>query len=489
MKVLYIFPHQLFKNIQLAKECSRIYLIEDALFFYDKEFPVKFHKQKLVLHRSSMKNYAHFLHNSKLDVEYIDYKANNLEESFAQLPPNTEVNFYDPVDYILTKRIKKFAKKYDLKLTAHESPNFITSNQEIKTFFKEKKRFHQTDFYRWQRKRLNILMDDKMKPLGGKLTYDQENRKKLPKDIELPSNSSFKFTKITNEAIQYVQSHFSDHPGEVSQFNYPVTHAQAEQLLQDFITTKFDNFGIYEDAFTQQDNPFLFHSALSSSLNIGLLEPMQIVKQALQAKAPLNSLEGFIRQIIGWREFMRAIYILKGSTQRTSNFLNNQKKLPAGFWTAQTGILPLDNIISKLNKYAYSHHIERLMVLGNFMNLSEIHPDEVYKWFMTFYIDAYDWVMVPNVYGMTLFADGGLITTKPYVSSSNYILKMSDYKKGDWATLWDSLYWNFVQKNQTVLSKNIRFGLILKQLEKMDDSKVARIKTQSVEYLNTLDNR
>jgi deoxyribodipyrimidine photolyase-related protein len=489
MKSAVIFPHQLFQDLSFFKDVEKIYLIEDSLFFYDHKYKIKFHKQKILLHRASMQFYFKHLTTHKLNCEYVEYSQQNLRTLFGKIAtPNSTLKIYDPVDYILEKRIKKNCLEKNINLEIIESPNFLTTTSQVKAFFKDKKKYHQTDFYRYQRTRLNILMDENQKPIGGKLTYDTENRKKFPAKFEFPDELSSNENQFVKEAKKYVLKNFSDHPGTLDDFFFPVTFDEAEHQLQDFIANKFENFGLYEDAMTQnQERPVLFHSALSAPLNIGLLSPWQILeavtKPELVKKIPLNSLEGFIRQLIGWREFMRAIYILEGSKQRNSNFLKHHRKIPSEFWTAQTGITPIDNSIQKLLKFAYSHHIERLMVLSNFMNLSEFAPNEIYEWFMTFYIDAYDWVMVPNVYGMSLFADGGLITTKPYVSSSNYVLKMSDYKKADWCNLWDALYWHFVDKHQDFLKKNIRFGVIIKQLEKMDPVRKEHLSKLANDYL------
>jgi deoxyribodipyrimidine photolyase-related protein len=488
MHIALIFPHQLFQDFKAISSAQKVVLIEDSLFFFDSKYPVKFHKQKLVLHRASLKFYQSYLQENQIQTEYIDYADQNLKTYFAANPQIKKVTIYNPVDFILTKRLKALSQKHGFELQVFESPNFITTNAELKDFFADKKRFHQTDFYRFQRQRLNILLDQNKKPLGGSLTYDTENRKKIPKNTPLPETPKPNSDPLVQQAIEYVEANFFDHPGQTTEFFYPINFEQSAKFLENFIKTKFINFGIYEDAILNDlDNPILFHSALSAPLNIGLLSPTQILQAVTTQKIidsiPLNSLEGFIRQILGWREFMRAVYIFKGVTQRNSNFFNHQNALPESFWDATTQIPPIDMVIQKTLKYAYAHHIERLMLMGNFMNLAEIHPDHIYHWFMALFIDAYDWVMVPNVYGMSLFADGGLITTKPYVSSSNYVIKMSDFKKGDWSDLWDALYWNFVEKNQEFLKKNIRFGVIIKQLEKMDPVKKAKLQQLAKNYL------
>ena len=225
-------------------------------------------------------------------------------------------------------------------------------------------------------------------------------------------------------------------------------------------------------------------------LNIGLLEPNQVVSKAISAAAkynvPLNSLEGFIRQIIGWREFIRIVYEREGSIQRTKNYWGFSRKIPETFWTGDTGILPIDNVIKKVLQTGYCHHIERLMVMGNFMLLCEFDPDEVYRWFMELFIDSYDWVMVPNVYGMTQFADGGLMTTKPYISGSNYLLKMSDYEKGEWTTVWDGLFWRFMHVHRNFFLSNPRLGMLVKTFDKMAEEKQQAHLDKAEKYLNSL---
>lgn len=243
-------------------------------------------------------------------------------------------------------------------------------------------------------------------------------------------------------------------------------------------------FGAYEDAISEEQ-VVLFHSKLSAPLNIGLLSPSEIIARALlmEAKVPRASLEGFIRQIIGWREFMRAVYVLRGSEIRRRNVLNHKNNLPDAWYGATTGIAPIDATIRKVLKHAYCHHIERLMILGNFMLLLKITPDHVYGWFMDLFIDAYDWVMVPNVYAMSQFADGGTITTKPYFSSSNYVRKMSDYKKGPWCEIWDSLFYNFLSAHRSMISRNPRLNVLLKHLDRLSKEKRASMMANAKKYI------
>ena len=346
------------------------------------------------------------------------------------------IHFADVVDNWLEKRIKQSADKAGIVTREYQTPCFLNSKEELIEYFKGKKKFSQNDFYIKQRKKFKILLDENGSPVGGKWTYDAENRLKYPKDKKPPKVTFPEHNKYYDEAFAYVNKYFPDNYGVINeQFNYPVTFDESKKWFRQFLETRFEEFGAYEDAIVADEN-ILHHSLLTPMLNFGLLTPEYIIETALnyseKNKIPLNSVEGFIRQIIGWREFIRAVYELKGIEQRTKNYWNFKRKIPASFWKGVTGIEPLDITIKKVLQTGYCHHIERLMVLGNFMLLCEFDPDEVYRWFMELFIDAYDWVMVPNVYGMSQFADGGLMSTKPYISGSNYLMKMSDYKKGDW---------------------------------------------------------
>jgi len=274
--------------------------------------------------------------------------------------------------------------------------------------------------------------------------------------------------------------------GTVAAFCYPVTHADAAQWLDTFVEARLASFGDYEDAISQRDT-FVFHGVLTPMLNIGLLTPQQIIDSVFAKSEPvsLNSLEGFIRQVIGWREFIRMVYLYAGGRQRTTNSWNLTRPMPASFYAGTTGIVPVDQSIQRTLKYAYCHHIERLMVLGNFMLLCDIAPNDVYRWFMELFIDSYDWVMVPNVYGMSQHADGGLMTTKPYISGSSYVLKMSDYAKGDWCEVWDALYWRFIDRERAFFSSNPRMRVMVGQLDKMG-TKLERHRTVAAKFLEKL---
>ena len=464
-----LFPHQLFKDTPILNLNCDVYLVEEFLFFSH----YKFHKQKIAFHRTSMKAYADFLKDKGLSVNYIE--ATSETSDVRELIPELihkgleTLHIIDPSDNWLEKHIKSVSES--IAVEWYESPLFINTKEELSSFFKpSKKKFFQTSFYKQQRKDRDILMVNDQ-PEGGKLTYDSENRKKYPKDKTPPSIQFPDISKYHNEAISYVEKNFDSHYGELNDFiNYPMDFKSAEQWLQQFFEYRFHEFGAYEDAIVKEEH-FLNHSLLSPLINVGLLHPLDVIDKAIDYArsndVPINSTEGFVRQILGWREFIRGVYQVKGTEERTKNFWNFNRKIPKSFYDGTTGIQPIDDVIKKVNKTAYAHHIERLMILGNFMVLCEFHPDEVYKWFMELFIDAYDWVMVPNVYGMSLYADGGLMSTKPYISSSNYIMKMSNYSKGAWQATWDGLFWTFMDKHREFFLSNPRLGMLIRTFDKM----------------------
>ena len=478
MEATAIFPHQLFARHPSVRHDRPVFLIEDQRFFGEPESGIRFHKNKLVLHRASIKAYQKTLLATGHKVQLIRYEQSlSMRYIFDPLKGSgiKVLNIADPADSILEKKLADNALKHGITLHIDPSPAFLTEPAWFIDFFKDSSHYSLTSFYIAQRKRLGIMLD-KGKPEGGKWTFDAENREPLPVSISIPKPSFPQSNIYVKEAKKYVQPHFSDNPGETLSFFYPVTHDDAMSWLRDFLEKRLVHFGKYQDAI-HKDQFILFHSLLSPSLNNGLLTPDEVVNEVLnftkahRSKIPLNSLEGFIRQIIGWREFVRALYVLKGNWQRRQNFWGHKCSLPKSLYNGTTGVEPVDKAIARIHQYAYTHHIERLMVIGNFMLLCEIDPNEVYRWFMEMFIDAYDWVMVPNIYGMSQYADGGLMTTKPYISSSKYILRMSDYSKGSWCTTWDALYWNFINKHRVILRKNPRMSVMVSAFDRMAAAK------------------
>jgi deoxyribodipyrimidine photolyase-related protein len=491
-EILLLFPNQLYRDICPATTIDCIYLVEEYLFFNQ----YKFHKQKLVFHRASMKYYQSYLESLGHKVQYVE--AIQEESDVRKLLPFlkskgcSSIDYYDTTDYMLERRLHKVALEYNLTLTKHNSQLFINTSDENIAFFKTKKRYYHADYYMQQRRKLDILVDDDGKPEGGKWSFDAENRLKYPKNKEVPCIKMPKLNAYMQEAVGYIKNHYPNNLGEISSsFIYPTTHDEAQIWLENFLKTRFDEFGLYEDAMVKGES-ILNHSVLTPMLNVGLISSKGIVDAALShARAhgsPLNTLEGFIRQIIGWREYIRAVYDDKGVEERTKNYWGFKRKIPKSFYDGSTGIVPVDDVIKRVLATGYCHHIERLMVLGNFMLLCEFDPDEVYRWFMELFIDAYDWVMVPNVYGMSQFADGGLMATKPYISGSNYIMKMSNYEKGDWQATWDGLFWRFMDKQRSFFLQNPRLGMLIRTFDKMSDEKKQLHHGNAEKFLTMIDN-
>tara|TARA_Y100001978_G_scaffold202423_1_gene223492 strand:- start:723 stop:2210 length:1488 start_codon:yes stop_codon:yes gene_type:complete len=489
-----IFPNQLFKNSPLLNFKCKIFLIEDSLFWgNDKNFKCTNHINKLTFLRASMLAYKDYLQENGFQVSYIfnkssytttDYLSEYIKDKYESL------NIIKPYDYLINRRLIKFANTKNIKLNFHRSPMFITKQESIEKFNNSLKKPLMGRFYENQRRDLNVLLNEDGTPVGGKWSYDELNRKKLPKNIfvpkikKIPKNCHVRFAEDSLLKDGTASIGISDY------FLYPTNFKEAEDWLTEFLENKLSLFGDYEDAISKKEN-FLWHSLLSPLLNVGLLTPEIVVKNALkiaqEKNIPINSLEGFIRQIIGWREFICLVYEKYGVKMRTSNFWHFKKRtIPKSFYDGSTGIEPVDIVIKNILKTGYCHHIERLMILGNFMLLCRFHPDEVYKWFMEMFIDSYDWVMVPNIYGMSQFSDGGIFSTKPYISGSNYIKKMSDYKNGDWCQIWDGLFWKFIKDNENYFRKQYRLAMLTRNLDKMSDEKLTKHIEVATNFLNNL---
>ncbi|MDH3494780.1 MAG: cryptochrome/photolyase family protein [Acidobacteriota bacterium] len=478
-----LFPHQLFKDSPLLGFPGPCYLVEEHLFFRQ----YMFHKRKLAFHRSSMRKYAGFLRNKGINVEYIESHEKRCDirvliKSLAE-PGIRNLRYIDPTDDWLQKRL--VSSSAECGIGVHKFPTRLFWDPEIERngfFRKEKKKFHHATFYRQQRKRAGVLLGPDLEPVGGKWSFDTENRKKYPAGKVPPKLFFPEADEYWHEAVDYVEKHYQENPGAITQDPiYPNDFDSAQSWLRQFLRERFAEFGPFEDAIVREEFA-LGHSVLSPLINVGLITVDDVLNQALEFSEandiPINSTEGFVRQLIGWREFIRGVYETKGREERTTNFWGFSRKIPASFWDGTTGIDPIDTTIKKVLKTGYCHHIERLMILGNFMLLCEFDPDEVYRWFMEMFIDAYDWVMVPNVYGMSQFADGGLMSTKPYISGSNYVLKMSNYSRGEWQVAWDGLFWRFMDKQRKFFNRNPRMRMLLSTLDRMDN------KTRSAHFEN-----
>ncbi len=472
------YPHQLFESHLQEDTATRFVLVEDDLLFRHQAF----HAQKLVLHRASMRLFADRLRGAGFEVDVIETSArassgSRLAGLVERLRPD-EVRLHDPTDDWLLRDARTALSDGGVTLApehVEESPGFLTTRPELTTWFGEHRARMQT-FYQWQRTRLDVLVEGRAhdQPVGGRWSFDTENRKKLPKSHPVPSRAAIEAVPEVTEAIGWVGAEFPDAPGVAATFDWPVTHEQARAALAEFALERLTEFGPYEDAVSTR-HPFVFHAALSPAINAGLLDPREVLdavlERAQEGDVDLPSLEGFVRQLIGWREYMRATYHLYGRRMRSANRLQHGRPLAAGWWDARTGLDPVDHVVSGVLERGWAHHIERLMVLGNAMCLLRTDPTEVHEWFMAMFVDAYDWVMVPNVYAMSQFAAGTGITTKPYVSGSNYLRKMTDFGPGEWRDDWDALYWSFVQDHREVFEGNARSVLVTRGWERMEQDR------------------
>jgi deoxyribodipyrimidine photolyase-related protein len=490
-----VLPHQLFEQHLDAPGDTVFVLIEHDLLFRQ----YRFHSHKLVLHRASMGRFARRLRAQGYEVAVLHSNADRSSRDqlagFIRSRRPALVTWFDVVDDWLEQDL--FAGLAAGGYRMHpadvlETPNFLTDRGQIDEWFSRNDARMQ-DFYAWQRRRLGILVTDG-EPVGGKWSFDTDNRKKLPRGYVpatvgrfarhpvLQRDGTFDIDALLDDtdraavdpevhaAIASVSAEFPNAPGDPQLFAWPTSHAEAREHLTEFVRERLNEFGPYEDAISAT-HPFINHGLLSAALNTGLLDPSDVLQAVLDGTGPttpLASLEGFVRQVIGWREYMRATYRTHGRRMRTANRLDHRNALGDGWWDASTGLAPVDLVISRVLDTGYAHHIERLMVLGNAMSLLRIHPDAVYEWFMEMFIDAYDWVMVPNVYAMSQFAAGNEITTKPYVSGSNYLRKMSDLPPGPWTLDWDGLYWTFVDDHLAHFAVNPRTQMTVSLLENMD---------------------
>lgn len=467
--MLLLLPNQLFEKKYLPK-INNILLIEEPVYFGFREKKYNFNKLKLVLHRASMKFYYDYLKKNNYNVKYIEYNNINYKNIFQN-----NITIFNPYDNFLEKKYKK----YNSKINYINNPNFILNEKQIEVYYKKVKgkNIRHSAFYNYVKKNINILTNEK--------SYDILNRESLPKNIKIPKIPIKKNNKYINEAKKYINKHFSNNYGDVNNFIYPITYNESKKWLNNFIKNKLNNFGKYQDAIDNK-NIFLFHSVISPMLNIGLLQPLDVVNKIKEYydknKINISDYEGFIRQIIGWREYQRFCYNYYYDKIKHKNIFKNKNKLDKRWYNGTTGIDPVDFFIKEGFKYGYLHHISRLMIIGNIMNLSEINPDEVYKWFMEFSCDSYDWVMIQNVYSMSQWTDNGLTMSKPYISTDNYIMKMGNFKKGNWNKIWKSLFYNFINNNKKIIS-NTPYKRNLKYYEKLTKKEKEDIKLISNNFI------
>ena len=467
---------------------------------------VKHHKKKIAFVFSAMRHFAAELSGKGFNIRYVKYDdPNNTGSLFGEVAriiaqnAITEVVVTAPGEYRLQEEMAGWSAKLDLPVTIKDDDRFLCTAVEFADWAEGRKQLRMEYFYREMRRKYSILMDQDG-PIGGQWNYDSENRKPPKSGLEVPDTYRAEPDEITQEVIALVETHFPDHFGDVLPFHFAVTRDQALAALDQFIAKRLSLFGDYQDAMIQNE-PWMYHSHIGFYLNCGLLTPLECVERAEAAyhkgTAPLNAVEGFIRQILGWREYVRGIYWLKMPDYKSVNFLGATRPLPDFYWTADTQMNCMRQCITETKQNAYAHHIQRLMVLGNFALIAGLDPDEVNEWYLLVYADAYEWVELPNVTGMVLFADGGQLASKPYAASGAYINKMSNYcgsckykpsvKNGPTACPFNYLYWDFIGRNDGKLRGNPRMGFMYKSLDRMSDEKRQAVRDDTRRFFIAID--
>jgi deoxyribodipyrimidine photolyase-related protein len=472
--LLVILGNQLFPLQHLPPSSVPVFMAEDlGLCTYEKH-----HQQKIMLFLAAMRAYADELRSGGYQVLYQELNVNDARPYEAKLDAAIESAGADTLlhfeieDKAMEQRIINFATERALPREELASPMFSCSRAAFEKHATGRANLRMADFYKWQRQRLDILIDDDGEPEGGRWSFDADNRKKLPKTVSPPDIDWPDPDEHVADLVPVVEEAFPAHPGRASDFRWPTTRKQARRWLKDFVRERLAQFGPYEDAISTRSDT-VFHSLLSPYLNIGLLTPAEVIDAVMQHRkdVPLQSIEGFTRQVIGWREFVRGVYRQHSDAQDVGNYWSHERSLTASWYEGSTGIPPLDDTIKTAQSLGWAHHIPRLMVLGNLMTLCEIRPQAAHRWFMEMFIDSSEWVMGPNVYGMGLYSDGGIFATKPYICGSNYLLKMSDYRKGDWCNTVDGLYWRFIDKHRDFFASNPRLALMPKALDRLDSGR------------------
>ncbi|GGA09162.1 cryptochrome/photolyase family protein [Neptunicoccus cionae] len=467
---------------------------------------VKHHKKKIAFVFSAMRHFADALSDEGLNVRYVRYddpkNAGSLRGEVARALDDydiDEVIVTTAGEHRLVQDMAGWAEKLDVAVSIRDDDRFLCSAAEFATWAEGRKQLRMEYFYREMRQKYSVLMDQDG-PVGGQWNYDAENRKPAEAGLDVPATYKAKPDAITQEVIDLVNAHFTDHFGDLTPFHFAVTRDQAISALEEFIARRLKLFGDYQDAMIQGE-PWMYHSHIGLYVNCGLLDPLDCIERAEAAyhkgAAPLNAVEGFIRQILGWREYVRGVYWLKMPDYKTANYFDADRALPDFYWSAETQMNCMRQCITETKQNAYAHHIQRLMVLGNFALIAGLDPDEVNNWYMLVYADAYEWVELPNVSGMILYADGGLLASKPYAASGAYINKMSNYcgsckykptvKNGPTACPFNYLYWDFIARNEGKLRGNPRMGFMYKSLDRMGDEKRQAVQDDTRRFFKAIE--
>ena len=488
-----IFPNDLSTNNKVLSSIKS----SDPLLLYepcDTFYQLKHHKHKLVLLISALRHWKKILEDDFTNIIHIKITKDrdiDLMHELETLHKKLEFNLVhvtQPSDHGILTQLMFFGSKHNVELKIHPDTKFIDSIEGFSEWSADKKSLVQEYYYRWLRKKYSLLMEGN-KPLGGKWNFDKDNQKSISKLKDLPKpRPKLKSDELTISTMVDIENCFPDSAGNLESFNWAVTHSDARKQLKNFLITYFKSFGDFQDAI-DKENTTLFHSLLSPYINSGLLDPMECIVDAIsyfkktEDKIPINALEGFVRQILGWREFIRGVYWENMPQYKEMNFWSHNKSLNKNWYSGETGIPLLDDAIKESVATGYTHHINRLMIISNLMNLSNIRPREIYRWFMEMYVDSADWVMVPNVFGMGTYSDGGIFSTKPYICGSSYMLRMSNYKKGEWCDAVDGLYWQFIENNREFFAKNPRLALMPKSLDKMNKDRKIKIFNAAEEFI------
>lgn len=499
-----ILGDQLSHSISSLSDCDRSNDIILMAEVWEEATYVRHHKKKIAFLFSAMRHFARELKQNgyRLIYTHLDdpHNAGSFTAEVSRVLSTHSVEriiVTHPSEYRVLKDIETWQDMFNIPVEIREDNRFICSQAKFNNWAGSRRHLRMEYFYRELRQEFEILMEDN-KPVGGKWNYDNSNRKPIKPGIPIPVSYQVEPDLITLEVLSLVEKSFGNHFGNLYPFHYAVTCDQASEALKQFIEERLCLFGDYQDAMLEE-NPWLFHSHLSLYINCGLLLPLQCIKAAEDAyfsgKAPLNSVEGFIRQIVGWREYIRGIYWFKMPEYAENNFFSAKAKLPDFYWNGDTKMNCLKQCVTDTINNAYAHHIQRLMVLGNFALLAGIDPKSVNEWFLIVYADAYEWVELPNVSGMILFADGGYLASKPYAASGSYINKMSNYcencnydvkkKNGTDACPFNYLYWNFLSINRDKLSNNQRLGIMYNAYDKMDTQRKDQIKKDSLLFITS----
>ena len=486
--MLVILGNQLFPLSELPPpDSDTVFMAEDVgLCTYEKH-----HQQKIVLFLAAMRNYRDELLAAGYRVHYVELDTGDPRpyedrlEAAIQETDSRCIRHFEIEDKPFEQRLVRFADAGGYQREELRSPMFLCSRDDFERFAAGRSHLLMGEFYKQQRRRFGILIDDGQ-PVGGRWSFDSDNRKKLPRSLTPPAVRSAVASSNVADVIRIVKREFADHPGDADQFCWATTRGEALAMLDDFVAHRLEQFGPYEDAISTRSET-VYHSLLSPYLNMGLLTPGEVLESVLSrvGDAPLQSIEGFVRQVIGWREFVRGVYRQYSEQQDSANFWGHQRELTEAWYDGSTGIPPLDDTIQTAQRLGWAHHIPRLMVVANLMTLCEIRPPAAHRWFMEMFVDSSEWVMGPNVYGMGLFSDGGLFATKPYICGSNYLRKMSDYGKGPWCDIVDGLYWRFIEKHREFFAGNPRLALMPRALDRLDADRKTRIFAEAEAFLAT----